>query len=186
MMPTTATKLLTAEEFERLPDPGDGSRQELVRGEVITMPGPNWQHGEIAANVAVAIKLFLRKNKIGRVTVEGGNITERGPDTVRSPDVSFMSMERMPLDEKMDRYAEGAADLCVEVLSPSNTRAEMNEKIAEYFAGGSRLVWVVDPKKRTVTVYTGPKTSRIVKDDAVLDGGDVLPGFACPVAEFFE
>jgi len=185
-MATTATKLLTAEEFERLPDPGDGSRQELVRGEVITMPGPNWQHGEIAANIAFAIKLFLRKKKIGRLTVEGGNVTERGPDTVRSPDVSFMSKDRMPLDVTMDHYAEGAADLCVEVLSPSNKRSEMNDKIAEYFAGGSRLVWVVDPKKRTVTVYTGSKTSRILKDDAVLDGGDVLPGFTCPVAEFFE
>src|SRR6185437_14000289 len=128
-MATTATKLLTAEEFERLPDPGDGSRQELVRGEVITMPGPNWQHGEIAANIAFAIKLFLRKKKIGRVTVEGGNVTERGPDTVRSPDVSFMSKQRMPLHVTMDHHPEGPADLCLEVPYPSNKRSDMNDQI---------------------------------------------------------
>ena len=184
-MATTATKLMTAEEFALLPEPADGSRQDLVRGEVVTMPPPNWEHGEIAANIGFVIKLYLRKHPIGRVSVEGGAITERDPDMVRGPDVGFMSKERMPLGRRMDHYAEGAPDLVVEVLSPSNTPAKIGEKLAEYFAGGARLAWVVDPEERSVKVYRSAKKGRVLKATATLDGGDVLPGFSCLVSEFF-
>jgi Uma2 family endonuclease len=179
----TAAKLMTAEEFALLPD--DGTRQELVRGEVVSMPRPNWKHGEIAFNVAMAIKTYLRGNRIGRVSVEGGVIVERNPDTVRGPDVSFMSKERMPLDAEMDCYAEGAPDLCVEVLSPSNTPKKFNEKLSEYFTGGAKLVWVVDPDTRSVKAYSSAKKKRVIEADGTIDGGDVLPGFSCPVSEFF-
>ena len=181
----TATKLMTAEEFMLLPEPVDGSRHELVRGEVVTMFPPNWKHGEIAFNVAFAIKMYLLTNPIGRITVEGGSVVERDPDTVRGPDVSFMSKERMPLEKRMNCYAEGAPDLCVEVLSPSNTRTHIREKLGEYFAGGAKLVWVVDPNERSVKVYRDAANARTVKEDAALDGGDVLPGFSYPVSKFF-
>jgi Uma2 family endonuclease len=182
----TAVKLMTAEEFMLLPEPVDGSRQELVRGEVVTMFPPNWEHGEIAGNVFFAIKVYLLNNPIGRVTVEGGSVVDRDPDTVRGPDVSFMSKERMPLDKRMDCYADGAPDLCVEVLSPSNSRSQINEKLDEYFAGGAKLVWVVDPDDHSVTIYRDTLEGRVLKAAATVDGSDVLPGFTCPVADFFK
>jgi Uma2 family endonuclease len=184
-MATVATKLITAEEFMLMPDPEDGSRQELVRGKVIIMPPPNYRHGEIAANICFAIKLYLHKHPIGRVAVEGGIITERNPDSVRGPDVSFLSKERVPLGKKIGGWVEGSPDLCVEVLSKSNTPKKIAEKLDEYFDGGSRLVWIVDPKEQAVKVYRTAKKSRLIKADGTIDGGDVLPGFTCPVSEFF-
>jgi Uma2 family endonuclease len=184
-MATVETKPITAEEYQRIPDPTDGTRLELVRGEVIAMPRPNWEHGEIAGNVYTEIKLFLRQHPIGRVSVEGGIITERGPDTVRGPDVSFMSKARMPIDERMNRFADQTPDLCVEVVSPSNTRMALNGKIAEYFSTGARMVWVVDPDERSVTVYREPNEGRVLKQESILDGGDVLQGFSCKVADLF-
>jgi len=182
----TTIKRMTAEEFMLLPRPSDGSRQELVRGEIVEMPGPTWRHGEIAGNVYFAIKSYLRGNPIGRVVVESGAIVERDPDTVRGPDVSFMGKDRMPLDAEMACYADGGPDLCVEVLSPSNTRRQMREKIVEYFSSGSKLVWLVDPDDRSVTVYEKPDEGRMLHQGTVIDGGDVLPDFSCPVADFFK
>jgi Uma2 family endonuclease len=95
MSPAT-TALLTAEEFFDLPDPGDGSKQELFRGEVVTMPGPGIRHGEVQLQVGFLLKSFLKSNPIGRAMTESGAVTERDPDTVRGPDVSFYSAERFP------------------------------------------------------------------------------------------
>lgn len=184
-MSVATRQLVTAEEYLAMPEPTDGSRLELVRGEVVVMPRPTWEHGEVAGNVYMLVKLFLKQHPIGRVTVEGGVITERKPDTVRGPDVSFMSAGRMPLGERMDRFADATPDLCVEVVSPSNTRRKLNDKIKEYFFTGAKAVWVIDPDERSVTVYGEPMEGRVFKQDATLDGGDVLPGFSCPVAELF-
>lgn len=184
MTPAT-TRKLTAEEYQRLPDPTDGTRLELVRGEVVKVPRPNWEHGEIAGNVYTEIKLFLRRNPVGRVSVEGGVKIEQDPDTVRGPDVSFMGKDRMPLGERMNRFADQTPDLCVEVVSPSNTRRELNGKIKEYFFNGAKLVWVVDPDERSVAVFREPLEGRVLKEEATLDGGDVLPGFSCKVADLF-
>lgn len=83
-------------------------------------------------------------------------------------------------------YANVGADLIVEVVSPCNTREKMTRKVREYFTRGVRLVWVVDPEERTLTVYTKPGDGTVLWEDATLTGGDVLPGFSCPVAEFFR
>ena len=187
MSTLTAKKLLTAEEFYRLPDPPDGSKQELVRGEVVTvMAAPSFKHGIVQGRAYFALETYARQTKLGRVTVESGLVTEEDPDTVRGPDVAYWSYERVPADKTPDVYPEVAADLCVEVKSPSNTPAKTTKKIAEYFACGVRMVWIADPDERTVTVYTKPGDGRVLWDDATLDGGDVLPGFTCPVAEFFS
>src|SRR5947209_7434323 len=98
MTPVT-TKLLTAEEFARLPNPPDGSRQELVRGVVITMPPPGFRHGKVQIRVGTKLQTFLGANPIGRAVVESGARTEIGPDTVRGPDVSFWSFQRLPADQ---------------------------------------------------------------------------------------
>lgn len=184
-MSTVGKKLLTAEEYFLLPDPNDGTIQELVRGEIVTMPQPGLEHGEVQGNVWGAIKQFLRTNPIGRVFVESGMVTERGPDTVRGPDVSYYSKERLPLDKRVVGYNDEPPDLCVEVVSPSNTARELQAKIKEYFFCGVRVVWVVEPEDRRVLVLRAPDEGRVLFEDATLDGGEVLPGFACKVAELF-
>lgn len=184
-MAAVTTRKLTAEEFFDLPDPPDGSKQELVRGEVVTMPNPGWEHGEVQGNICFHIKVFLKQHPIGRVAVESGVITERKDDTVRGPDVSYYSKERLPLDRRVVKYHDEPPDLCVEVVSPSNTKRRMRDKIKEYFFAGTRAVWVVDPEDRSVTVLRAPDEGRTLYEEATLDGGDVLPGFSCKVADLF-
>jgi Uma2 family endonuclease len=185
-MSTAAAKLLTAEEFARLPDPPDGSKQELVRGEVVTMPPPGFVHGSVQLNVGSMIRAHVRQHKLGRATVESGVITERGPDTVRGPDVAFWSYQRLAAGDVPVVYANEPADLVAEVVSPGNTKQRMTQKVREYFDSGVRMVWVVHPEERTVTVYTKPGDGTVLWEDATLTGGDVLPGFSCKVAEFFQ
>lgn len=187
-MPTTAgsARLLTAEEFARLPCPADGSRQELVRGEVLTMPPPGFLHGKVQGNVYFVLESYNRAHNFGHVTVETGIVTEREPDTVRAPDVAMWSFSRVPADQFPDGYVSTPADLVVEVLSPSVSPGSLTRKIREYLVSGVRMVWLLDMQARTVTVYRRPGEGTILWDDAVLDGADVLPGFSCAVAEFFR
>jgi Uma2 family endonuclease len=185
-MSATATKLLTAEEFFRRPDPPDGSREELVRGEVITMPAPGFRHGKVSHIIAFRLQMYLQSNRQGTVTAETGVQTERDPDTVRGPDVSFWSFQKIPESAVPEAYAEVPADLCVEVRSPSNTTKKLREKADEYLRGGVRMVWVVDPEDRSVTVFRKPGRGTTLWDDEVLEGEDVLPGFACPVSQLFS
>lgn len=185
-MTTTAVRLITAAEFARMPDPPDGSKQELVRGVIVTMTPPGFRHGVCQNKVAFLLTAHVLAAHSGRVTVETGVVTERDPDTVRGPDVAFWSIERLPLDQTPEIYRDVAADLCVEILSPSNTQHEMQEKVREYINRGVRMVWVVDPEAHTVTVYRQAGEGRLLWDDATLTGEDVLPDFQCRVAEFFE
>lgn len=185
MTAMTARKLLTAGEFAKLPRPSDGSKQELVRGEIVTMPPPGFVHGKVQGRVYFALETWNRVAKFGHVTVETGIVIESEPDTVRGPDVSVWSYARLSADQKPEGYPEVAPELCVEVLSPSNTRPKMTRKIREYFNRGVRTVWVVDPEERTATVYHQPGNGQVLWDDATITSEDVLPGFSCPVAEFF-
>lgn len=182
---STTTTQLTAEQFFALPDSLDGAKRELVRGVVVSMSSPGLRHGEVQANVVFAIKTFLKANPFGRVFVESGLVTDRKPDTVRGPDVSYYSKDRLPLDQLVIGYHDQPADLCVEVVSPSNTKKELRTKIREYFFAGVRMVWVVDPEDRSVVILGAPDEGRTVYDDAWIDGGDVLPGFSCQVSDLF-
>ncbi|MGL6096248.1 MAG: Uma2 family endonuclease [Fimbriiglobus sp.] len=184
-MATVQHKLMTAEEYFDLPVPTDGTKLELIRGEVVAMPRPGLEHGEIQGNIYFQIKVFLKSHPIGRVFVESGTIVDCDPDTVRGPDVSYYSRERLPLGLRVVKYHNLPPDLCVEVVSPSNTRGELREKLHEYFSAGVREVWVVTPEDRSVTVYRDPLEGKTLHDGAVLDGAPVLPEFTCPVADLF-
>lgn len=185
-MTTTAIKLITAEEFARMPDPPDGSKEELVRGVIVRLPIPGFRHGFCQSNVGFLLRAYARANRNGRVTVESGLQTEFDPDTVRGPDVAFWSAERLPLDQVPQGYADVAADLVVEIQSPSSRRQTTQDKIREYLNRGVRMIWIVEPEARTVTVYRQAGEGRLLWDDATLSGEDVLPGFQCRVAEFFD
>ncbi len=185
-MSTAVAKLITIAEFMRMPDPPDGSKQELVGGEIVTMPPPHFNHGEAQLRLGALILAFARKHKLGRVTTESGLVTEHDPDSVRGPDIAFWSSDKVALTEKIEGYPEVSADLCVEIISESVRRRLLKAKLKEYFACGVRMVWVVDTETHTVTVYRSPLQGKLLSEEAELDGEDILPGFRCNVSEIFE
>ena len=178
-------RLITAEEMAQLPEPDDGARYELVRGVVMRVSdAPGLPHGTIATRLAAALTSHVYPRRLGIVWVESGVITERGPDTVRGPDVAYLSRERIP-PGGIRVFVEGGADIIAEIVSPDDRASRLLEKVAEYLTAGTRLVWVVDPRPRTVTAYGEAGTMQRYAASDTLDAGDVLPGFATPVAELF-
>jgi Uma2 family endonuclease len=180
-----SVKLITADEYATLPPPADGSPTELVHGGVVVMSPPSFLHGLVQGNVYFVLKLYANQHKSGRVTVESGVLTETGPDTVRGPDVAYWSYATLPADQVPVVFSNVAPDLVAEVVSPSNSRKDIATKVREFFKLGAKMIWVVDPEERTVTVYRKPGDGRVLWDDAAITGEDVLSGFSCPVAEFF-
>ena len=121
------TRLMTADELVHMPD--DGMRHELVRGELTTMPPPGVEHGDIAAEIAMQMRMFVKQHKLGKVYVETGYVLATGPDTVRGPDVSFVRKSRL---QSVDGYFVGGPDLAVEIISPGDDAADLREKIQQY------------------------------------------------------
>ena len=157
--------------------PDDGYRHELEAGYVIAEPFPVHRHDRVRWRLESALRRFVEAHGLGEVFAEAGYVLARDPDTVRGPDLSFLTRERlMGFDDS--RFFEGAPDLAVEILSPSNRPGEMRAKVAEYLSAGARLVWVVDPERRVVTTYRELLRPREVGEGGVLEGEDVLPGFA--------
>lgn len=179
------TVLMTAEEFGQRPDRTDGLKEELVRGEIVTMAFPKPRHGRVVAKIMQQLGNYLDENPIGFATAETGVQTEHDPDSVRGPDATYCSFDRFPPGFDDTVYFEVAADLCIEVRSPSNRRRDWEDKAGEYLRGGVRMVWLVDPDDQTVTVYREPEKGRKLSNADTLDGEDVLPGFSCPVSKLF-
>lgn len=182
-MSAIATPLITAEEFGRMPDPVDGSKQELVRGVVVKMPPPKARHGVVQSRIDRLLGNFVDARRLGWVVTESGTILERDPDVVRGPDVAFYSVTRQPT--LPEEYFEIAPDLVVEVLSPDDRRGAVRAKVREYVAAGVRLVWVVDPETQTVLEYRGSLRGTEYDEADTITGADVLPEFTCKVADFF-
>lgn len=176
-----STHYMTVEEFARLPD--DGSRMELVRGKVVREPPAGFEHGRRAGSVGIVLGRFVRKHGLGTVlAAETGFILREDPPTVRAADAAFVRAERIPA-EPVIGFAPFAPDLAVEVLSPSNTLAEVQEKVLDYLDAGTEEVWIVDPAGRTLTVYRSRSEIRMLVEGDVLDGGQLLPGFRVTVGE---
>lgn len=177
-------QLVTAEEFAQIPD--DNYRYELVEGRVIRMSLPGGLHGALAIRLAVLLEHHVRAHNLGVVMGEAGFHLARNPDTVRGPDLSFIRRERIDPTGLPEGFWSGAPDLAVEIRSPGDRRGEIWRKVDDYLTRGVRLVWVVEPRKKTVTSYrrlSPPITSGI---DDTLAADDVVPGFACTVREIFE
>lgn len=174
---------MTVEEFYRIPD--DNSLQELVAGFVVSDPLPGFLHGRVAATVGSLLHAHVEGHSLGAALLRAGFVLSRSPDTLRVPDLSFIIEERA---READRYAaiEGAPDLAVEILSPTDSADRIREKVAEYLGAGARLVWVVDPEAETVTVHRPQSGPLTLAGEDVLDAGDVIPGFRIPVGEIFE
>src|SRR5262249_39159271 len=140
----------------------------------------------IAFLIGHALLTFTKPRRLGTVLGADGML-RLVPGLLRAPDVSFLARGKLTRYKRGgQRFPSVAADLAVEVMSKSNTKAEIARKLDEYFAAGTRLAWVVDPKTQTVRVHTAPRESAVLGLDGVLDGGDVLPGFRLPVRDVFE
>jgi Uma2 family endonuclease len=178
-------QLLTADEFAHLPQPEDGSQQELVRGVVITMPPPSFYHGLCCNEIGYRLNKHVRDLKLGHITTnDSGVILERDPDTVRGPDLAFWSRERMPTPPTKG-YSAIPPDLVVEVLSPSDVYARVEPKVLQYLRAGVRMVWILVPEDRSIFVRRTGHQGALLSNGEMLTGEDVLPGFSCPVSELF-
>ena len=179
-------RLMTAAELLRLPT-GMGQRYELAEGELLTMSPAGSRHGRIALRIGSLLERFVRQGRLGAsFGAETGFLLSRDPDTVRAPDAAFVSAARLPAGDLPDGYFSGAPDLAVEVVSPTDSAAEVQRKVAEYFAAGAQQVWVLYPETRSVVAFRSARESLVLGIADTLDGGATLPGFVCPVASLFE
>ncbi len=175
---------MTAEELLKLPR--GRARYELVKGELITMSPAGEEHGAVIMNLAVPLGQHIKANNLGTIYgAETGFKIRTDPDTVRAPDIAFVRRERIEQTGIGKGFREGAPDLVVEVVSPGDTYEEVSAKVEEWLGAGARLVWIVSPKRRRVTVYDSSDGGKIYAEDNELDGGDVVPGFRCKVSEIF-
>jgi Uma2 family endonuclease len=175
---------MTAEEFYELDIPN--VKLELVRGRVIPMSFPKPRHGVVALRVGARLLDFVEAHRLGYVFVETGCILARAPDTVRGPDVAFVSFERMAGQDLPDTWWQFAPDLVVEVISPGDRPKQIREKVQDYFAAGARRLGLLYPRSRNVYVLRSPTDVQVLGAGDTLTGEDVLPGFSCPVAELFK
>ena len=181
---TSTTQRSTASELFEMPD--DGFRYELVKGELRKMSPAGWEHGEVIVNITLLLGQYVKVNQLGSCGgAETGFKLASDPDTVLAPDLSFVSRERRPQGEARKKFFPGAPDLAVEVMSPGDTRREVKEKVEDWLGAGTRAVWVVDPRHRTVKVYRSTAEVTHLSEADELDGGEVVPGFRCKVAEIF-
>ena len=176
---------MTVEEFLAHPTPE--GKAELVRGELRVTPPPGSPHGVAAFNLALMLGNHVKRHALGRVFGDGfGYELVQLPRTVRGPDGSFVRAERLPPDGVRPGLLKLAPDLAIEVLTTSETASDLQEKLDDYRAAGTSLVWVVDPLRRTVMVMPNDAPVRWLHEGDTLDGGNVIAGFACLVSEIFE
>ncbi|MBI2404151.1 MAG: Uma2 family endonuclease [Gemmatimonadetes bacterium] len=169
--PLTADELLHV----NLPD----QRTELVRGVLVVREKAGFRHGAVTMRLAKGIADHVDARGLGLVlAADTGFKLATDPDTVRAPDIAFIRRDRLPDPEPLG-YLDLAPDLAVEVLSPGDRPGEVLAKVADWLDAGTRLVWVVDPTRRLMRVYRADGSQSVVAEHDVLDGEDVLPGFAC-------
>lgn len=178
------TQLVTADELLLMPRAS--FRYELVKGELRKMSPAGEGHGAVIMNLAAPLARHVKADGLGLVfAAETGYKLATNPDTVLAPDIAFVRRERIEQTGILKGFREGAPDLAVEVMSPGDTLAEVREKAGTWLAAGTRMVWVLSPKKRTVSVYRSTKDVVMLTERDELDGGEVVPGFRCRVSEIF-
>jgi len=182
---STELQLMTADELLAKPD--DGFVYELIKGELIKVsPPPGHEHGLVAMNIAGPLYEYVKKHQLGNVyAAETGYVLEQNPDTIRAADVSFIRRERIENAGRIRGYWVGAPDLAVEVISPSDTVGRIEGKVGEWLKGGVRVLWVVSPNLRNVTVYRTLTDIETLTEKDILGGGDVVPGFELSIPEIF-
>lgn len=160
---------------------------ELVEGRIVHMGPTADDHAGYESNFDEYIKGFVRQHRLGKVRVgEVGIYIRRAPDTLRAADVAFISDARYSQRKQKRGFLDVAPDLIVEIMSPDDRWSEVTQKLGEYFSIGVRLIWVAEPRTRTVYAYRSLTDVREFKEADYLPGDDVLPGFSVLVAKLFE
>ena len=176
-------KQVTADELLHMPD--DGFRYELVQGELRRMNPAGNVHGRVVMSFAWRLAQYVEENHLGSVyAAETGFRLSSNPDTVRAPDVAFVSRERLEEIGDTEGFWPGAPDLAVEVISPGDSYADVEEKVFDWLDAGTKMVVVINPRQRSATVYKSPTDITALAD--ILNGGDVVPDFELPVREIFS
>ena len=182
----TTNVRITADDLWRM---GTGDvRRELVDGEIIEMTPAGGIHGRISGRIYRRLAEHVDAHGGGEVVVGDVGFVlalPTDPERVRAPDVAFISVDRLPDGRLPQTFLAGAPDLAVEVLSPRDNPLEVRQKVRDYLEAGTRLVWVVAPQARSVTVYRADASARLVREPESLDGEDVLPGLTVSLADLF-
>ncbi len=177
-----AKTVLTLEQFERLPD--DGMQHELNDGELITMPPPGFLHGRVQSKIFAALVAYLSRSQVGEVVSDAGFVLSRDPDVVRQPDLAFVDRKRYAAGTPVG-YLEGAPELAVEVVSPSQPAVDLRIKVRQYLQSGAAEVWVVYPETREVQVFAASGGERTLPETETLETS-LLPGFSLPIRTLFD
>ncbi len=182
-MSATVPPLTANELFQR---PEDGFRYELIKGELRRMTPAGDEHGRVGMRLSWRLAQFVETHGLGAVYLaETGFKIASNPDTVRAPDVAFVTQARLDAMGEVKGYRPEAPALAVEVVSPRDTYSEVAEKAMEWLEAGTSIVLVVDPSKRTVTQYRSLSDIVILHEPAILDLGEVVDGFQVPIRELF-
>lgn len=183
-MPTIAQRF-NAADLLKMPD--DGFRYELVRGILKKMSPSGKKHGKVAVKITTPLAQFVQEHHLGEIyAAETGFRIASDPDTVRAPDVSYVSSRRVAEIGDIDGFLPGAPDLAVEVVSPGDSYTEVEEKVFGWLDAGTRMVVVANPRKKTVAVYRSRTQIKVLTETDTLTGEDVIPGWALPLAGLFE
>ena len=182
---TVSTKLVTADELLGLA--GDGKRYELIEGALFETSPAGTEHGRIAMKAGVMLYRFVRPRRLGEVfAADTGFVISSEPDTVRAPDVAFVAADRIPSSGVPAGYMRLAPDLVVEVVSPSDAASDLQSKVYAWLDAGCRLVWVVYPATRSVTIFRSRHDVRALSEEDTLDGSPLFDAFNLGVRELFD
>ena len=178
---TVAVPARPATEDDLRATPRDGRKYELVDGEIRVSPA-GARHEAVSLKLAARLLAYVAHAGAGHAF--GSSVGFRLPGgNVRSPDVSFVARGRFPGDTPPDDFGDLAPDLAVEVLSPSERPRHVLDKVGEYLEAGVRMVWIIDPRKAKAIVYRSLSDVTELQGGDALDGGEVLPGFRCPLRD---
>jgi Uma2 family endonuclease len=179
-------KVWTEAELEALPE--DGYNHEVVDGELVMSPKNNPYHGKICAELLTTLWAFVKARQLGAVWDSSTGFWMYNRNC-RAPDISFIRKERLQalgFKSNSQNFFPGAPDLAVEVLSPNNTRAEIDERLKDFFGSGTQIAWIINPDTECVEVCHAPDQRKLVGSGADLDGEHLLPGFRYPIADLFK
>jgi Uma2 family endonuclease len=181
-------RLLTVADLAALPAdlPSGSVKYELDDGRLVLMAPPGDDHGRIQSRVVIALFKYMESLGLGECRGEIGVILRRNPDRVVGPDAAFIANCSLPVRTSPEGYLETIPELVVEVRSKNDTLPELRDKVAEYLAAGVQIVWVVNPRSKTVSVFRLGQDSSELRIGDVLTAEGAIPGFQAPVAELFD
>jgi Uma2 family endonuclease len=180
----TSRKLWTEAELEALPE--DGFIHEVVNGRLVTSPKNNFRHGNIASRLFLALGNYAQQCRLGVVLDSSTGFWMKNRNC-RAPDISFVAKGRLSgWQPSTQQFFAGAPDLAVEILSPNNTRAEINERLEDFFASGTQIAWIINPDDHAVEVCHSPSRRELIGRGGWLDGERLLPGFRYRIADLFK